>query len=113
MKNKLAVITTALALFYIGGVTAAETVPWLPPTPVPPGATTAAEQTAPNPAIGFGSGSGMGPGGGVGSPTSLTGGPGSPVGNSGGGSQTFGGGLPGTGPLSTPPAAGAGGPLGP
>lgn len=103
MKNKLAVITAALALLYIGSVTAAEQPENNQPAPT-------AEQSAPvNPAIGFGSGSGMGPGGGAGSPASLTGGPGSPVGNSGGGSQTFGGGLTGSGPLSTPPAAGAGG----
>lgn len=64
-----------------------------------------------NDKAGFGSGSGMGSGGGAGSPSSLTGSMGSPVGNSGGGSQTFGGGLPGTSPLSsTPPAGGAGGP---
>lgn len=103
MKNKFAVITAALALLFIGSVTAAEQPENNQPAPT-------AEQSAPvNPAIGFGSGSGMGPGGDVGSSTSLTGSPGSPVGSSGSGSQTFGGGLPGTGPLSTPPAAGAGG----
>lgn len=42
----------------------------------------------------------------------INGSMGSPVGNSGGGSQTFGGGLTGTGPLSTPPAAAAGGAAG-
>lgn len=103
MKNKRAVITAALALLCIGSVTAAEQSENNQPAPT-------AEQSAPvDPAIGFGSGSGMGLGGGVGSPTSLTGSPGSPVGSSGSGSQTFGGGLPGTGPLSTPPATGAGG----
>lgn len=103
MKNKLAVITAALALLYIGSATAAEQPENKQPAPT-------AEQSAPiNPDIGFGGGMNIGTGGGAGSPVSLTGAPGSPVSNSGGASQTFGGGLPGTGPLATPPAAGAGG----
>ena len=107
MKIKLAMLSAACALLCSGAAFAAEQ----PESGQP--ANTTAEPTAPGPAIGFGSGSGMGPGGVIGSPSSLTGGPGSPVSNSGGGSQTFGGGLPGTGPLSTPPAAGAGGASGP
>lgn len=103
MKNKVAVITTALALLCIGSVTAAEQPENNQPAP------TAEQSTPVNPAIGFGSGSGMGPGGGAGSPASLTGSPGSPVGSSGGGSQTFGGGLTGTGPLSSNPATSASG----
>lgn len=103
MKIKLAVLTMACTLFSIGSVTAAEqTAPNQP-------ANTAAEQTAPNPVTGFGGGTGMGPGGSAGSASSLNGGFGSSASSSGAGSQTFGGGLPGTGPLSTPPAAGAGG----
>lgn len=69
---------------------------------------------------GFGSGTGMGPGGTVGSPTSIGGGPGSPM--SGSGSQTFGGpsfqqqGFPGiptptAAPSPSGPTTSAGGPL--
>lgn len=103
MKNKFAVITAALALLYIGSATAAEQPENKQPAPT-------AEQSAPvNPDIGFGGGMNIGAGGGAGSPVSLTGSPGSPAGNSGSGTQTFGGGLPGTSPLSTPPAAVTGG----
>jgi len=105
MKNKLTVLTAALALFSIGAVLAADQPERQP-------ANTAAEQ--PNPVSGFGSGTGMGEGGGAGGASSLAGGFGSPVGNSGAGSQTFGGGFDqqqtaGSGPLATPPAAGTGG----
>jgi len=104
MKIRLAVITAALAFFSIGSVMAADQSESNQPT-------TASERTAPSPALGFGSGTNMGPGGGTGSATSLTGGLGSPVSGSGSGSQTFGGGFTGTSPLSTQPAAGS--PLGP
>lgn len=108
MKSKLAAVTAALALLCIGSVTAAEQPENKQPAPP-------AGQSAPvNPAIGFGSGSGMGSGGGAGSASSLAGGFESPVSGSGAGSQTFGGGFnqqqtAGSGPLSTRPAAGAGG----
>ncbi|MCK9285902.1 MAG: hypothetical protein M0P39_16660 [Rhodocyclaceae bacterium] len=109
MKIKLAV--AACALLSIGSVMAAE------PADHPP-ANTAGKRAAPNPVVGFGSGTGMGPGGSAGSASSVAGGFGSQLGNSGAGGQTFGGGfdqqqVTGSGPLSTHPAAGAGGPLGP
>ncbi len=103
MNIKLAVLTAACALLSIGSV-AAQDKDGRKPTD---GTTITAEQTAPNPAIGFGfgrgrgRGRGMGDGGGFGSPTS-----------SGLGTQTFGGGSTTTslGPLSTG-GTGAGGGL--
>ena len=109
MKIKLAVLTAACAFLSLGTAIAAD-----PPERKPASGTTqAAQQTAPNPVSGFGSGNNMGAGGGVGSASSVTGGFGSPLSGSGG-SQTFGGGFnqqqtPGAGPLSTGGAgAGAG-----
>ena len=116
MTLKLAVLTAATAFLSIGTVTAAE-----PPEKKPVASpAAAAEQTVANPASGFGSSTGMGPGGGTGSASSPAGGFGSPVSGSGAGSQTFGGGFnsqqtPGSGPLSVKPSPGpgtAGGPTG-
>ena len=109
MNIKFAMLTSACAVLALASVHAAETAN----TPLR-GDDASTGQTATSPVIGFGSGTGMGPGGGAGSASSLAGGFGSLIGISGGGSQTFGGGFSGTGPLSTPvisPASGAGGPL--
>jgi len=77
----------------------------------------AAEPTSSRPVTGFGSGTGMGPGGSAGSVSSVSGSFGSTSGASGAGSQTFGGGFnqqqfPGAGPLSANPASSAGGSAG-
>jgi len=108
MKIKLAVLTAAYALLSIGTATAADQPENNQPAP-------ATEQTTPaSPVDGFGSGTGIGRGGGIGSASSVVDGFGSPVSGSGAGSQIFGGGFDqqqtaGSGPLSTSPAAGAGG----
>lgn len=109
MKIKTAVLTAAYAFISIGTVAAADQ-----PQREQAGSSPAAGQTAPSPVIGFGSGTGMGPGGGAGSASSLGGGFSSPLSGSGAGSQTFGGGFnqqqaPGSGPLSSNPAASPGG----
>lgn len=114
MKIKLAVLTAATAFLSIGPVTAAD------PPERKPVASAAAGAEQPNPVSGFGSSTGMGPGGGTGSASSPAGGFGSPVSGSGAGSQTFGGGFnsqqtPGSGPLSVKPSPSpgtAGGPTG-
>ena len=110
MNIKFVILASACSLLAMGSGHAADTSASAPAT----GSAAEAGQTAISPVIGFGSGTGMGPGGGAGSASSLAGGFGSPLSISGGGSQTFGGGFTGTGPLSTPvisPASGAGGPL--
>lgn len=114
MKIKLAVVTAAYVLISIGTVTAADQ-----PERKPAGGSSAAVgQTAPNPVAGFGSGTSMGPGGGTGSASSLTGGFGSPTSGSGAGTQAFGGGFnqqqaPGSGPLSSKSGAGGGSAMSP
>lgn len=103
MKIKLAVLTAAYAFLSTGTATAADQSENNQPAPT-------TEQSAPvSPVAGFASGTGMGSGGGIGSASSVVDGFGSPVSGSGMGSQTFGGGFLGSGPLSTPPATGAGG----
>jgi hypothetical protein len=112
MRNKLAILTAALALLSIGSVMAAD-------QPGRQSANPAVEQASP--VSGFGSGTGMGPGGVAGSTSSLASGFGSPISSSGSGSQTFGGGFDpqqtaGSGLLSNPSVIGAGtggGTLGP
>ncbi|MCF8470331.1 MAG: hypothetical protein K9G30_06070 [Parvibaculum sp.] len=114
MKTRLLVLTALYAFLSIGAVSAAEQTEGnqASDTGITPATAPVAAQ---NPAIGFGSGSGMGSGGGFGSASSPAGGFGSPVSGSGSGSQTFGGGFnqqqtAGSGPLSTGGAGAAGGP---
>lgn len=109
MNIKFAILASACAVLAVANVHAADATPTQSK-----GDDAATGQTAISLAIGFGRGTGMGPGGGVGSASSLAGGFGSVAAGSGGGSQSFGGGFTGSGPLSTPvisPGGGAGGPL--
>lgn len=78
-----------------------------------PGVGVAASPSEHEPVVGFGSGTGMGPGGTVGSASSVSGGFITPPWNSGAGSQSFGGGFnqqqtTGSGPLSSNPSASTG-----
>lgn len=107
MNSKLAILAAACAIFSITAANAAE------PAERQPGS--AAKQSTTRPSVGFGSGSGIGPGGYAGSASSLGGGLSVPSGGSG--TQTFGGGFSqqqtmGSGPLSTKPAASTGGAAG-
>ncbi|MDP2817517.1 MAG: hypothetical protein Q8O29_04425 [Polaromonas sp.] len=107
MKIKPAIFTAAYAFIAIGPINAAAQ----PGFNQAVGTAIVAEQTVPNPVIGFGSGTGMGPAGGTGSASSLSGGFSSQMSGSGSGGQTFGGGFNqqqtiGSGPLSRPSMTG-------
>ena len=105
MKMKIAMFTAVCALIAAAPIHAQDPSKSKPK----PGAVPVTGPAAAKPVGGFGSGNGIGPGGNVGSPSSLSGGFGSPSSGSGAGSQGFGGGFPGSGPLSIPvsPAASA------
>lgn len=102
MKISSAAFALASAFLSMGAATAADQ-----PEPGQAGGTPSATgQPASNTVIGFGTGTGMGPGGLAGSTSGIGGGFGAPA--SGSGSQTFGGGFnqqtPGSGPFSSSPA---------
>lgn len=97
MKIKSAVLLMAYAFLFTGVVAAADQPESNQASGAPP---------VTSPATGFGSGSGIGPGGDKGSASSIGGGFGAPT--SGAGTQTFGGGFnqqtSGSGPFATNPA---------
>ena len=106
----------ACTLFFIGSAMAAGQQE-SNTSPAPGDNSTPMQQAAPDTSFGFGSGTNIGPGGQIGSPTSLAGGFGSAMSNSGFGCQTFGGGFTqlqagGSGPLAMGSAGSAGGAMG-
>lgn len=93
MNIKCVISTLACTVFFAGAAVAAGQ---------------AEREPVREPAVGFGSGTGMGSGGGVGSASSMAGGVSALIQFSGAGSQSFGGGFTGSGPLSSDPSAATG-----